>query len=95
MSSRWLMVHLNKPVETMRAIFTVLKPGGVMVCEEADVRAIYRRAALAGLYRIARDSAWREVASAGSTTQVVAGPIHGRRKRASMSFTWTPITRTS
>jgi SAM-dependent methyltransferase len=39
--SRWLMVHLNKPVEAMRAIYTVLKPGGVMVCEEADVSAVY------------------------------------------------------
>ena len=26
--SRWLMVHLNKPVEAMRAIHTALKPGG-------------------------------------------------------------------
>jgi len=39
--SRWLMVHLNKPVEAMRAIYTALKPGGVMVCEEADVSAVY------------------------------------------------------
>jgi SAM-dependent methyltransferase len=39
--SRWLMVHLKKPVEAMRAIFAALKPGGVMVCEEADVSAVY------------------------------------------------------
>ena len=39
--SRWLMVHLNKPVEAMRAIYKMLKPGGVMVCEEADVSAVY------------------------------------------------------
>jgi SAM-dependent methyltransferase len=39
--SRWLMVHLNQPVEAMRAIHTALKPGGVMVCEEADVSAVY------------------------------------------------------
>ena len=39
--SRWLMVHLNKPVEAMHAIYAALKPGGVMVCEEADVSAIY------------------------------------------------------
>jgi len=39
--SRWLMMHLIKPVEAMRAIYTVLKPGGVMVCEEADVSAVY------------------------------------------------------
>jgi hypothetical protein len=35
------MVHLNRPVEAMRAIRTALKPGGVMVCEEADVSAVY------------------------------------------------------
>ena len=35
------MVHLNRPVEAMRAIFKVLKPGGVMVCEEAGVSGVY------------------------------------------------------
>jgi len=39
--SRWLMVHLNRPVDAMRAIYAVLKPCGVMVCEEADVSAVY------------------------------------------------------
>jgi cyclopropane fatty-acyl-phospholipid synthase-like methyltransferase len=39
--SRWLMVHLQRPVEAMRAIHAALKPGGVMVCEEADVSAVY------------------------------------------------------
>jgi SAM-dependent methyltransferase len=39
--SRWLMVHLNRPVDAMRAIHAALKPGGVMVCEEADVSAVY------------------------------------------------------
>ena len=39
--SRRLMVHLNRPVDAMRAIRAALKPGGVMVCEEADVSAIY------------------------------------------------------
>src|SRR5215475_1666195 len=39
--SRWLMVHLNDPVAAMRTIHTALKPGGVMVCEEADVSAVY------------------------------------------------------
>jgi SAM-dependent methyltransferase len=38
---RWLMVHLNRPVEAMCVIYKALKPGGVMVCEEADVSAIY------------------------------------------------------
>jgi len=39
--SRWLMVHLNRPVDAMRAIHAALRPGGVMVCEEADVSAVY------------------------------------------------------
>jgi len=39
--SRWLMVHLNRPVDAMRAIHAALKPGGVMVCEEADASALY------------------------------------------------------
>jgi SAM-dependent methyltransferase len=39
--SRWLMVHLQRPVDAMRAIYAFLKPGGVMVCEEADVSAVY------------------------------------------------------
>ena len=38
---RWLMVHLNKPVDAMRAIYKALKPGGMMVCEEADVSGVY------------------------------------------------------
>jgi SAM-dependent methyltransferase len=44
---RWLMVHLNKPVEAMRAIYAALKPGGVMVCEEADVSEVYTEPASA------------------------------------------------
>jgi SAM-dependent methyltransferase len=39
--SRWLMVHLQRPVDAMRAIHKALKPGGLMVCEEADVSAVY------------------------------------------------------
>jgi SAM-dependent methyltransferase len=39
--SRWLFVHLNRPVDAMRVIHKALKPGGVMVCEEADVSAVY------------------------------------------------------
>ena len=38
---RWLMVHLTRPVDAMRVIFVALKPGGVMVCEEAGVSAVY------------------------------------------------------
>ena len=39
--SRWLLVHLSRPVDAMREIHAALKPGGVMVCEEADVSAVY------------------------------------------------------
>ncbi len=39
--ARWLLVHLQRPVDAMRAIYAALKPGGVMVCEEADVSAVY------------------------------------------------------
>src|SRR5688572_7725427 len=28
--ARWLMVHLQRPVDAMRAIYDALKPGGVM-----------------------------------------------------------------
>lgn len=38
---RWLLVHLNRPVEALRAIRKALKPGGVVVCEEAGVSAVY------------------------------------------------------
>ena len=36
--SRWLLMHLNRPVDAMRSIYAALKPGGLMVCEEADSR---------------------------------------------------------
>ena len=39
--SRWLLIHLKQPVDAMRQIRDALKPGGVMVCEEADLSAIY------------------------------------------------------
>ena len=39
--SRWLLIHLNRPVDAMRSIYAALKPGGVMVCEEADMSAMY------------------------------------------------------
>ena len=39
--SRWLLIHLNQPVDAMRSIYEALEPGGVMVCEEADLSAIY------------------------------------------------------
>ncbi len=53
---RWLMVHLNRPVAAMRTIYETLRPGGVMVCEEADVSAVYTEPASAA-YTELRDIA--------------------------------------
>jgi SAM-dependent methyltransferase len=39
--SRWVLMHLKQPVEAMRQIRNALKPGGIMVCEEADLSAVY------------------------------------------------------
>jgi len=39
--SRWVLVHLKQPVDAMRKIKNALKPGGLMVCEEPDLSAIY------------------------------------------------------
>ena len=39
--SRGLLMHLNRPVDAMRSTYAALKPGGLMVCEEADMSAIY------------------------------------------------------
>jgi len=55
---RWLMVHLNRPVEAMRVIYRALKPGGVMVCEEAGVGAVYAEPKSAA-YEEMRDIALR------------------------------------
>ena len=33
--SRWLLIHLNRPVDAMRSIYDALKPGALLVCEEA------------------------------------------------------------
>ena len=38
---RWLLDHLERPVDAMRSMGEALKPGGYIVCEEADVSAIY------------------------------------------------------
>ena len=55
---RWLMVHLNRPVDAMRAILKILKPGGVMVCEEAGVGQVYAEPRSAA-YEEMRDIALR------------------------------------
>ncbi len=39
--SRYLLVHLNEPVQAMEAIYSSLKPGGTMVCEEVDISVVY------------------------------------------------------
>ncbi len=38
---RWLLVHLERPVSALSAVWAALKPGGAMVMEEADVSAVY------------------------------------------------------
>jgi 2-polyprenyl-3-methyl-5-hydroxy-6-metoxy-1,4-benzoquinol methylase len=39
--ARWIFVHLNRPVAAMRRVLEALKPGGIVVCEEPDLSAIY------------------------------------------------------
>jgi ubiquinone/menaquinone biosynthesis C-methylase UbiE len=39
--SRWILVHLARPVDAMRKVHEALKPGGIMVCEEPDVGEVY------------------------------------------------------
>jgi 2-polyprenyl-3-methyl-5-hydroxy-6-metoxy-1,4-benzoquinol methylase len=70
--SRWLMVHLNKPVQAMRAIYDALKPGGVMVCEEADVSAVYAEPNCAAYVEL------REICLEGGRRRGV-DYAHGRR----------------
>ena len=79
--SRWLMVHLNRPVAAMRAIHAALKPGGVMVCEEADVSAVYAEPTSAA-YTELRDICMEGARQRESTMQADGAPICGRRKRA-------------
>ena len=54
--SRWLLVHLNRPVDAMRKIGEALKPGGIMVCEEVDVGQVYTEPETKG-YHTYRDLA--------------------------------------
>ena len=38
---RFLLSHLNQPVAAMAAMATCLKPGGLLVCEEPDLKTLY------------------------------------------------------
>ena len=38
---RFLLSHLNQPVAAMTAMAACLKPGGLLVCEEPDLKTIY------------------------------------------------------
>lgn len=38
---RYVLVHLNRPVEAMKAIQRALKPGGVLISEECDLGTVY------------------------------------------------------
>jgi ubiquinone/menaquinone biosynthesis C-methylase UbiE len=40
-SCRWLLVHLNRPVDAMKTMHRLLKPGGCAVCEEVDISGVY------------------------------------------------------
>lgn len=40
-SCRWLLVHLNRPVDAMRTMYGLLRPGGCAVCEEVDLSGVY------------------------------------------------------
>jgi 2-polyprenyl-3-methyl-5-hydroxy-6-metoxy-1,4-benzoquinol methylase len=70
--SRWLLVHLNKPVAAMRSIYATLKPGGVMVCEECDVSQVYTEPNSAAYVDL------REICLAGGRQRGV-DYAHGRR----------------
>jgi len=91
--SRWLMVHLNRPVDAMRAIRNILKPGGVMVCEEADVSAVYAEP---------RSVAYEEMREIGLNAGLARGvnysggrwgiPGHARPGSSSFTLTRTILT---
>lgn len=38
---RWILIHLNRPIDAMRKLFGLLKPGGLMVCEEPVCDSVY------------------------------------------------------
>jgi len=86
--SRWLMVHLCRPVEAMRAIHAALKPGGVMVCEEADVSAVYAEPPSAA-YTELRDICLEAPASAESIIRADAYHPHYLTGKHKGFWNWT------
>ena len=70
---RWVMVHLNRPVDAMRAIYKILKPGGVMVCEEAGVGAVYAEPRSAA-YEEMRDKYNEDLAELASGSKILVQP---------------------
>ena len=91
--SRWLLMHLNRPVDAMRSIYAALKPGGLMVCEEADMSAIYAEPPSG--YHEYVELAFAVGATLGVDYAVVAACTGGRARRDSTSSTSTHITRTT
>ena len=61
---RFLLVHLARPADAIRHMFTLLKPGGMFVCEEPDLSSIYTEPPSEAYHRL-RDLA------------VAAGPRRG------------------
>lgn len=64
--TRWVLVHLSRPIDAMRKMYEALKPGGLMVTEECDMSTLYteppsdgysgyRDAAIAGGVRLGAD----------------------------------------
>jgi SAM-dependent methyltransferase len=49
---RWLLDHLQRPVDAIRTVAKALKPGGIFVCEEADLSEIYAEPACSAYERM-------------------------------------------
>jgi len=52
--SRWILVHLSRPIDAMRKLFGLLKPAGLMVCEEPVVGSVYSEPPTEGYNRYAQ-----------------------------------------